>query len=162
MNSARNEVSSALQGLRILDLSMWWAGPRATRLLVEAGAEVIKVEAPKYPDPWRGATLIQAETKGMLDHLSPGQRVNVSPGFNLENHSKLGLTLDLARHLYRIWPDAASLSSATRSLGHETSEVQQAFRWLETDGVACGVPQTMNFSDEPHLALCSSAALCPN
>jgi len=96
MEPARNNVRGALQGLRILDLSMWWAGPRATRLLVEAGAEVIKVEAPKYPDPWRGATLFHAETKGMLDHLPPSQRVNVSPGFNLENHSKLGLTLDLS------------------------------------------------------------------
>ena len=41
-----------LEGVRVLDLSIWRPGPYATQLLVEMGAEVIKVEPPDG-DPMR-------------------------------------------------------------------------------------------------------------
>ena len=92
-----NNPKGALDGLRVIDLSMWWAGPRATRLLAEAGAEVIKIEAPSYPDPWRGAAVARAFAQGLFPDTEPDQLVNMSPGFNLENTNKLGITLDLSK-----------------------------------------------------------------
>ncbi|OQP85068.1 CoA transferase [Rhizobium rhizosphaerae] len=52
MTDDRNATS--LEGLRILDLSRILAGPTATQLLADLGAEVIKVERPAAGDDTRG------------------------------------------------------------------------------------------------------------
>ena len=43
-----------LRGIRIIDLSMGWAGPLATRHLADMGAEIIKVESCVHFDWFRG------------------------------------------------------------------------------------------------------------
>jgi len=43
-----------LEGIRVIELATAWAGPVATRLLADMGAEVIKIENPDRPDFSRG------------------------------------------------------------------------------------------------------------
>jgi crotonobetainyl-CoA:carnitine CoA-transferase CaiB-like acyl-CoA transferase len=75
-----------LEGVRVLDLTMMWAGPFATKLLAEMGAEVIKVESPRAWDNIR--TLIP----------QPGVEApwDASFYFNDYNRDKKSLVLDLA------------------------------------------------------------------
>jgi crotonobetainyl-CoA:carnitine CoA-transferase CaiB-like acyl-CoA transferase len=47
-------VTGALAGLRVIDCSTVFAGPMAAQHLGDLGADVIKVEHPRRPDPARG------------------------------------------------------------------------------------------------------------
>jgi crotonobetainyl-CoA:carnitine CoA-transferase CaiB-like acyl-CoA transferase len=76
-----------LQGVRIIDLTMGWAGPFATRHLADLGAEIIKVESTGYPDWWRGVSYSDAFYREQL--------YEKSAYFNLMNRNKLDVTLDL-------------------------------------------------------------------
>lgn len=78
-----------LHGMRVIDLSMGWAGPLASRTLADFGAEVIKVESTSYPDWWRGANFTEAFYRDRL--------YEKNGNFNLLNRNKHGITLDLTR-----------------------------------------------------------------
>ncbi len=68
-----------LAGKRILDMGIITAGAGTSGLLADMGAEVIKIESPTYPDPfrlWAGAE-------------------DESPLFNFNNRNKFGVALDL-------------------------------------------------------------------
>jgi crotonobetainyl-CoA:carnitine CoA-transferase CaiB-like acyl-CoA transferase len=80
-----------LQGIRVLDLTMMWAGPFATLRLAEMGADVIKVESPSAWDNIR--TLIPQP-----DIEDPW---NSAFYFNAYNRDKRSLTLDLAQQAGR-------------------------------------------------------------
>lgn len=53
MTAKTSAAAWPLSGYRVLDLSGEIAGPYCTKLMVDAGAEVIKVEHPGQPDPLR-------------------------------------------------------------------------------------------------------------
>jgi crotonobetainyl-CoA:carnitine CoA-transferase CaiB-like acyl-CoA transferase len=89
--SAPPAASSArkfpLEGVRIVDLTMGWAGPFAARHLADLGAEVIKIESITYPDWWRGTSYSEAYYSEKL--------YEKATYFNMMNRNKLGVTLDL-------------------------------------------------------------------
>ena len=74
--------------LRVVDLSMGWAGPYVSHILSCYGAEVIKIESHKRFDWWRGS---RPPGEGPADPVHERSAV-----FNTVNRGKRGLTLDLA------------------------------------------------------------------
>jgi crotonobetainyl-CoA:carnitine CoA-transferase CaiB-like acyl-CoA transferase len=78
-----------LQGVRVLDFTMFWAGPSATHALAALGADVVKVESVQRADGMRYTAARGPGTDrwwewGWLYH-----------GINA---NKRGITLDLSRH----------------------------------------------------------------
>ncbi|MFO1081475.1 MAG: CoA transferase [Reyranellaceae bacterium] len=78
-----------LEGIRVVDLSMGWAGPVCTRNLADLGADVIKVEACGYPDWWRGVDNREETVRQRL--------YEKSARFNIMNRGKRAITLDLTQ-----------------------------------------------------------------
>jgi crotonobetainyl-CoA:carnitine CoA-transferase CaiB-like acyl-CoA transferase len=79
-----------LHGVRVLDLTAWQAGPLATMILGDFGADVIKIEAPQRIDGWRGGAGLMAD-----------KMYERNPIWNAINRSKRGISLDLASDVGR-------------------------------------------------------------
>jgi crotonobetainyl-CoA:carnitine CoA-transferase CaiB-like acyl-CoA transferase len=73
-------------GLRVLDMTAYWAGPFVGHLLAMLGAEVIHLESAKHPD---GARLIGGVPQSEEQYWERG------PIFAALNSNKLSLTVDL-------------------------------------------------------------------
>ncbi len=91
----RSDRKRSLEGVRILDLSRVWAGPLATRILGDLGADVIRVEAPWARSP---RTIPDVIVKASARY--PGNEAGAKPWnregmFNKFNRSKRAITLDL-------------------------------------------------------------------
>ncbi len=74
--------ATPLAGLRVLELGALIAGPFATRIMAEFGAEVIKIEAPRAPDQLRSWRYVDPRTK-------------TSIWWALQSRNKHLITLDL-------------------------------------------------------------------
>ena len=80
-----------LTGLRIIDLTMGWAGPAATRQIGDLGADVIKIESCQYPDWFRGID--------PRDPYHPERTYEKTYWFQMNNRNKHGITLDLTTEI---------------------------------------------------------------
>ena len=81
-------MSLPLEGVRILDLAQVYAGPTATRLLADLGADVIKIEGLKRMDITRN--FVMPENDSSDDYW------NKSGYFLMRNGGKKSLTLDFS------------------------------------------------------------------
>jgi crotonobetainyl-CoA:carnitine CoA-transferase CaiB-like acyl-CoA transferase len=90
-------MRTALQGIRILDLTRVWSGPLAVRILTDLGAEAIRIESrgqrgPAAVPDW------QVKRSGFYPNDERGERGwNRNAFINEMNRNKLGVTLELNR-----------------------------------------------------------------
>jgi crotonobetainyl-CoA:carnitine CoA-transferase CaiB-like acyl-CoA transferase len=79
-------VAAALEGIRVIDLTVWFQGPVAAQHLADFGAEVIHVERPQGGDQGRGVRSIRALPVGDWNQY-----------FLVINRNKKSMALDLKR-----------------------------------------------------------------
>jgi crotonobetainyl-CoA:carnitine CoA-transferase CaiB-like acyl-CoA transferase len=72
-------------GLKIVDLASFIAGPAAATVLSDLGADVLKVESPRFGDP------------SHVRRTLPNPAANVDYAWQLTNRNKRGIALDLKR-----------------------------------------------------------------
>ncbi|NWF56700.1 MAG: CoA transferase [Syntrophaceae bacterium] len=87
-------IKKHLQGVRVIDLTAWLAGPFLTMQMAAMGAEVIKIERPGSGDPTR-ASVPFAGPKGVGFGEKTPQDISL---INLKrNRGKKSITLDLKK-----------------------------------------------------------------
>ncbi len=120
VHRAESAVSTptALGGIKVLDLTHYIAGPYATKLFADAGADVIKVERPDGGDPARdiGPFLHDEpgqDRSGLFLHLNTNKR---SITLNLKSEAGRKILLDLAREadilVENFAPDVSAVAGA--------------------------------------------------
>ncbi|MDP6102801.1 MAG: CoA transferase [Dehalococcoidia bacterium] len=83
-------MPGALEGIRILEMAVWHAGPGGSLMLSDMGAEVIKIEQPVVGDPLRGLVRLEG-----VDVLQP--KGFASQAFEIPNRNKKSITVDLTK-----------------------------------------------------------------
>lgn len=96
-----------LEGIRVIDITVVYAGPFATMILADLGAEVIRVESIQhwqsntrgvFARPPKEFVRKQVAYAGGYPNRDPGKRPwNRHPWFNVHAHNKLSMTVDLTR-----------------------------------------------------------------
>ena len=79
-------MAKALEGIRVIDFTVWFQGPVSAQYLADFGAEVIKVENPKGGDQGRGVRSIKSLPVGDWNQY-----------FLVINRNKKSIAIDLKK-----------------------------------------------------------------
>ena len=113
-----------LAGLTVVDFAMGWAGPLASRLLADLGAEVLKIEAGRYPDWWRGVNwtpeFIQARSYEDAKPFCAMNRGKRGISVDLTTEDGRALALELVAGADAVVENQAAGVMGKLGLGHET------------------------------------------
>lgn len=87
-------MAGPLAGFRIIDVSEVISGPLATMILADQGAEIIKIEPPRYGEESRQLANYRDGMAGIYLNCNHGKR---SIGLDLKSEAGLAIALDLIR-----------------------------------------------------------------
>ena len=79
-------MGKALEGIRVVDLTVWFQGPVAAQYLADFGADVVKVERPQGGDQGRGVRSIKSLEVGDWNQY-----------FMVINRNKKSMAIDLKK-----------------------------------------------------------------
>jgi crotonobetainyl-CoA:carnitine CoA-transferase CaiB-like acyl-CoA transferase len=136
-------AGARLAGAVVADLSSMWAGPLCARLLGLAGAEVIKVASPAWPD---GARFGNRE---FYDWLHAGHRSVCVDFSTREGRTALAALLEAADVVIEASRPRAleALGLAPGTLPHRPGQV-----WLSITGYGRAAPERVAFGDDAAVA----------
>jgi crotonobetainyl-CoA:carnitine CoA-transferase CaiB-like acyl-CoA transferase len=77
------QMSGPMQGIKVVEMGVWVAGPSCAAILCDWGADVVKIEPPNG-DPFRG-----------LFANALGAAIPVNPPFEVDNRGKRSVALNL-------------------------------------------------------------------
>jgi formyl-CoA transferase len=118
---ARSDLNGPLHGIRVLEVTSTWAGPRCAGLLADYGADVIKIELPDSPD-------VAHTLPPFLEHADPP----VSFFDAAVNRNKRNIALDLKHPTGR---------DVFLELARGADIIVQNFRPGRMDDLGCGYEQ---------------------
>ncbi len=97
-------LSLPLAGIRIIDMTVVWAGPFATVLLGDMGAEIVRIDSLQHHDvntrgnPNITSEQVRSQGGGVFPNGDPGADPwNRSASFNTTGRNKKSITIDLTR-----------------------------------------------------------------
>lgn len=105
-----------LDGVTVLDFTQYLAGPSCTRMLVEMGAEVIKVEMAPHGDPARGGVPRRNKRAGGYLQQNRGKR---SICVDLRRPEGVALVKELVPHVDVVTENYSAGVMARRGLGYD-------------------------------------------
>jgi crotonobetainyl-CoA:carnitine CoA-transferase CaiB-like acyl-CoA transferase len=87
-------MAGPLAGVRIVDVSEVISGPLATMILADQGADILKIEPPRYGEESRQLANYRNGMAGLYANCNHGKR---SIGIDLKSERGLGLALEMIR-----------------------------------------------------------------
>jgi crotonobetainyl-CoA:carnitine CoA-transferase CaiB-like acyl-CoA transferase len=87
-------MAGPLSGVRVVDVSEVISGPLATMILADQGAEIVKIEPPRYGEESRQLANYRNGMAGLYANCNHGKR---SIGINLKSERGLELALEMIR-----------------------------------------------------------------